>query len=67
MISTADHQIFVVPACGAALSAVYSGVLSQLQREGRLPTTLANVVVIVCGGVGVGPEKIKQWKQEYGL
>ena len=63
----ADHQIFVIPACGAALSAIYSGVLSQLQQEGRLPPTLANVVAIVCGGSSTGPEKIEEWKWEYGL
>ncbi|CAH8830511.1 unnamed protein product [Trichobilharzia szidati] len=46
-----DHGMLVDPACGAALSSVYSGYLSRLQFEGRLPRT-PYVVIIVEGGKG---------------
>ncbi|VEL11736.1 unnamed protein product, partial [Protopolystoma xenopodis] len=44
-----DHGMLVEPACGAALSAVYSGVIGRLQAEDRLPRVVT-VVVLVCGG-----------------
>src|SRR5262245_3354719 len=40
-----DHRVVVEPACGAALSLVYQNV-AALQ-------TVENILVIVCGGVGV--------------
>ncbi|KAM4827001.1 serine dehydratase-like [Thomomys bottae] len=45
-----DERMLVEPACGAALAAVYSGLLAKLQAQGRLSPLLTSVVVIVCGG-----------------
>uniref|UniRef100_A0A8D2J081 L-serine deaminase n=1 Tax=Varanus komodoensis TaxID=61221 RepID=A0A8D2J081_VARKO len=45
-----DEKILVEPACGAALTAVYSGVVKRLQAEGKLSPRLDSLVVIVCGG-----------------
>ncbi|KAL7060927.1 hypothetical protein AAHC03_010128 [Spirometra sp. Aus1] len=44
-----DHGMLVEPACGAALSAVYSGAIAKLQQENVIPRP-ANVCVILCGG-----------------
>ena len=59
------HRMLVEPACGAALSAVYSGLLTRL-----LDTVITNpgpVVIIVCGGNIVNTDLIVQWKQKLGL
>ncbi|XP_001378476.2 serine dehydratase-like [Monodelphis domestica] len=45
-----DERMLVEPACGAALAALYSGCVGQLQAEGRLSSSLGSIVVIVCGG-----------------
>ncbi|BHF73034.1 hypothetical protein SprV_0401610800 [Sparganum proliferum] len=44
-----DHGMLVEPACGAALSAVYSGAIAKLQQENVIPRP-ASVCVILCGG-----------------
>ncbi|VDL94731.1 unnamed protein product [Schistocephalus solidus] len=44
-----DHGMLIEPACGAALSAVYSGAIAKLQQENVIPRP-ANVCVILCGG-----------------
>jgi len=54
----ADHRILVEPACGAALSAVYSGQLDGLAL-GPGP-----LVVVVCGGNIVTSDLIVQWEKE---
>ena len=54
----ADHRILVEPACGAALSAVYTGQLDGLAL-GPEP-----LVVVVCGGNIVTSDLIVQWKKE---
>ncbi|CAB3985240.1 serine dehydratase-like [Paramuricea clavata] len=61
-----DHQMLVQPACGAALSAVYSNVLPKLKDEGKLEE-LTDVVVIVCGGSGVSLAKLQEWKDIVGI
>lgn len=54
------------PACGAALAAVYSGLLGRLQAEGRLSPTLASVVVIVCGGNNIDSQELQELKAQLG-
>ena len=61
-----DHQMLVQPACGAALSAVYSNVLQKLKDEGKLKE-LTDVVVIVCGGSGVSLAKLREWENSVGI
>ena len=48
-----DHRILVEPACGASLSTVYKGCDFLKDKK--------NIVIIVCGGVGVTLEQLKQW------
>ena len=52
----ADHRIIVEPACGAALAPVY-GQHPQL-------TDKKQILLVVCGGVGVSFEQLTQWKNE---
>ena len=65
--SSDDHRMLVSPACGAALAAVYGGVISDLQKAHKLPMTLSNVVVVVCGGNEVSLDLIQSWKETYGI
>nr|P09367.3 RecName: Full=L-serine dehydratase/L-threonine deaminase; Short=SDH; AltName: Full=L-serine deaminase; AltName: Full=L-threonine dehydratase; Short=TDH [Rattus norvegicus]CAA31511.1 serine dehydratase [Rattus rattus] len=62
-----DEKILVEPACGAALAAVYSGVVCRLQAEGRLQTPLASLVVIVCGGSNISLAQLQALKAQLGL
>ncbi|KAL2099265.1 hypothetical protein ACEWY4_005745 [Coilia grayii] len=48
-----EERVLVEMACGAALAAVYSGLIQRLQEEGRLPRPLGLLVMIVCGGSSV--------------
>lgn len=48
-----DHRVVVEPACGAALAPVYEGADAL---EG-----FANVLVIVCGGVAVSVDELREW------
>ncbi|XP_063039669.1 serine dehydratase-like [Engraulis encrasicolus] len=48
-----EERVLVEMACGAALAAVYSGLIQRLQAEGRLPRPLGPLVMIVCGGSSV--------------
>ena len=60
-----DHRLLVEPACGAALAVVYNPhILDDLQQQGKLPTPLRTVVVIVCGGNCVDIELLSKWKKE---
>ena len=52
-----DHQLVVEPACGAALAPVYAGHPSLKDKK--------NILVIVCGGVGVGIEQLEAWNIAY--
>lgn len=61
-----DERMLVEPACGAALAAVYSGLLGRLQAEGRLSPTLASVVVIVCGGNNIDSRELQALKAQLG-
>ncbi|XP_056623565.1 serine dehydratase-like isoform X2 [Triplophysa dalaica] len=48
-----EERVLVELACGAALAAVYSGLIQRLQEEGRLPKPLGPLVMLVCGGGSV--------------
>ncbi|XP_055963130.1 serine dehydratase-like [Sorex fumeus] len=61
-----DERMLVEPACGAALAAIYSGLLGRLQAEGRLPSPLASVVVIVCGGNSIDSRELQALKTQLG-
>jgi L-serine/L-threonine ammonia-lyase len=52
-----DHRIMVEPACGASLSAVYAGIDALKDKQ--------NILVIVCGGVGVNAQQLASWQQLY--
>ncbi|NQZ07969.1 MAG: pyridoxal-phosphate dependent enzyme [Algicola sp.] len=49
-----DHRILVEPACGASLAVVYEG--CEALKDKR------NILVIVCGGVGVSLAQLRQWR-----
>jgi len=51
-----DHRTMVEPACGASLSAVYYGCDFLKNKQ--------NVVLIVCGGVGVTMKQMEEWMEE---
>ncbi len=51
-----DHRVMVEPACGASLSAVYNGACFLRDKK--------NVVVIVCGGVGVTTGQLEEWLRQ---
>lgn len=54
-----DHRYFVEPACGASLGIAY-------ERHAFLKT-LKSVVIIVCGGIGVDLNTLKQWQGLFSL
>lgn len=62
-----DHRFLVSPSAGAALSSVYTGMLSKLQQEGKLPQGKLNVVVVVCGGNEVTLKEVDTWKEKFHL
>lgn len=55
------------PACGAALSAVYSDVIKRLQDEEKLPRRLGPVVIVVCGGNNISMEQLSKLKKLLGV
>ncbi|XP_058547184.1 serine dehydratase-like [Neofelis nebulosa] len=61
-----DERMLVEPACGAALAVIYSGLLGRLQAEGRLSSSLASVVVIVCGGNNINSQELQALKAQLG-
>ncbi|XP_071618986.1 serine dehydratase-like [Heliangelus exortis] len=62
-----DERMLVQPACGATLALLYEGRLQRLQREGRLPTPLGSVVVVVCGGSSIQLAQLQALKRQVGL
>ncbi|XP_068017891.1 serine dehydratase-like [Melanerpes formicivorus] len=62
-----DERMLVQPACGAALAVLYTGRLQRLQAEGRLPTLLSSVVVVVCGGSSIQLAQLRALKSQLGL
>ncbi|KAM5200572.1 serine dehydratase-like isoform 1-T4 [Hipposideros larvatus] len=61
-----DERMLVEPACGAALAAIYSGLLGRLQAEGRLQPSLVSVVVIVCGGNSIDSQELQALRAQLG-
>uniref|UniRef100_A0A2K6N044 L-serine ammonia-lyase n=1 Tax=Rhinopithecus bieti TaxID=61621 RepID=A0A2K6N044_RHIBE len=61
-----DERMLVEPACGAALAAIYSGLLGRLQAKGCLPPSLTSVVVIVCGGNNINSRELQALKTHLG-
>jgi len=58
----------VEPACAAAVSAIYSGLIQRLQNEDKLPAKLnTGVLLIVCGGISVTADMLSDWKTEFGI
>ncbi|XP_028828778.1 serine dehydratase-like [Denticeps clupeoides] len=55
-----EERVLVEMACGAALAAVYSGLVQRLQKLGRLPNPLSSLVVIVCGGSSIDRAQLSQ-------
>ncbi len=50
-----EHRIMVEPACGASLAAVDNGCGFLNNKQ--------NIVVVVCGGVGVTISQLEEWSQ----
>jgi L-serine/L-threonine ammonia-lyase len=53
----ADHRVVVEPACGASLAVLYDGA-PELEE-------FKNVLVVVCGGVTVTVEQLREWSNQY--
>ncbi len=51
-----DHRLLVEPACGASLSAVYKACDALQDKK--------NIVVIVCGGVGMTLSQLEKWDRD---
>ena len=49
-----EHRILVEPACGASVAA--------LSTDSPLLAAAQDVVVVVCGGVGVSVEQLAAWR-----
>ncbi|XP_003226076.1 L-serine dehydratase/L-threonine deaminase [Anolis carolinensis] len=62
-----DEKILVEPACGAALTAIYSQVVQRLQAEGKLSPRLESIVVIVCGGNNITLPQLQHLKEQLGI
>uniref|UniRef100_A0A1E1WWY8 L-serine ammonia-lyase n=1 Tax=Amblyomma aureolatum TaxID=187763 RepID=A0A1E1WWY8_9ACAR len=59
-----DHRMLVEPSCGAALSAIYSGLASRLYHEGRLEASPRRpLVAVVCGGSAATLPQLEDWKR----
>ncbi|XP_061599396.1 serine dehydratase-like [Cololabis saira] len=59
-----EERVLVEMACGAALAAVYSGLIHRLQDEGRLPTLSRPLLVIVCGGSSISLDQLTSLKHK---
>lgn len=55
------------PACGAPLAVLYSGRLQRLQSEGRLPSPLRSVLLVVCGGSNIHTAQLRALQSQLGL
>ncbi|XP_036305397.1 L-serine dehydratase/L-threonine deaminase [Pipistrellus kuhlii] len=62
-----DEKVLVEPACGAALAAVYSGVVQKLVGEGKLHTLPSSLVVIVCGGSNISLAQLQALKKQLSM
>ncbi|XP_068194948.1 serine dehydratase-like isoform X1 [Antennarius striatus] len=59
-----EERVLVEMACGAALAAVYSGLIGRLQDEGQLPAALGPLLVIVCGGSSIDTNQLVNLKHK---
>lgn len=59
-----DEKMLVEPACGAALTAVYSNIIGKLQKEGKLSPNLSSLVIIVCGGNNITLAQLFHLKEQ---
>ncbi|XP_045918734.1 serine dehydratase-like [Micropterus dolomieu] len=59
-----EERVLVEMACGAGLAAVYSGLVRRLQDDGRLPTLLGPLLVVVCGGSSVDMKELTSLKHK---
>ncbi|XP_035990955.1 serine dehydratase-like isoform X2 [Fundulus heteroclitus] len=59
-----EERVLVEMACGAALAAVYSGLIARLQSQGRLPAPLRPLLVVVCGGSSINMEQLSILRQK---
>lgn len=57
--------MLVEPACGAALAAFYSGVISKLQTDQL--SNVKTIVIIVCGGAGISLPQLNTFRTQVGL
>jgi len=62
-----DEKVLVEPACGAALAAVYCGIIKRLQKEGKLAQDLGPVVIVVCGGNNISMEQLRSLKKRLAM
>ncbi|KAM6973263.1 serine dehydratase-like [Aplochiton taeniatus] len=62
-----EERVLVEMACGAALAAVYSGLIQKLQGESRLPRPLGPLVVIVCGGSSVNAAQLEHLRNKLSM
>ncbi|XP_022085865.1 L-serine dehydratase/L-threonine deaminase-like isoform X2 [Acanthaster planci] len=62
-----DQRMLVELACGAALSCIYSNVLTDLQDSGKLRKDLQSVLLIVCGGSSISLDRLLEYKSSVGL
>lgn len=60
-----DHQLLVEPACGATLSAVYSGKIGEYLKE-EAPVT-SPIVVVICGGATVDIDTLNDIADKLGV
>lgn len=59
LIFADDHRILVEPACGAALAVVYDRLAVLDGAE--------NVLVVVCGGMGVSMQMLSDYKKQFAI
>ncbi|XP_077317403.1 serine dehydratase-like isoform X1 [Lithobates pipiens] len=62
-----DELMLVEAACGAALSAVYSGHIQRLQQEGKLQQLQGPLIMIVCGGSAISLSELQNFKSQLGM
>ncbi|XP_058672730.1 serine dehydratase-like isoform X1 [Ammospiza nelsoni] len=62
-----EERALVEPACGAPLAVLYSGRLQRLQSEGRLPSPLRPVLLVVCGGSNIHTGRLRALQSQLGL
>ncbi|KAG0648864.1 L-serine deaminase [Hyphodiscus hymeniophilus] len=63
-----EERILVETSCGVSLATVYNGVLKKLLGAGMSEEdwSRTRVVISVCGGSDVSPERIKEYRKRYG-